>query len=200
MKKLLAGLLAALMLAVPALAEEMDVLALLPAGAEAVDGGWALPSGEVVLLNVDESGEAVSLVTQTPVAVEAAGEQSREGAEQAVRAEYPGALVLASEALEDGSRVLSVLTPSWSGAVTAAGDGIVSRELSFGAFIDGNRLTMDGARAALSLLRPGAEIAELELDEDDGMLLYEGEAFVDGVEYEFEMNAKTGKLLEWERD
>ena len=38
------------------------------------------------------------------------------------------------------------------------------------------------------------------MDEDDGMLLYEGDAWLDGQEYEFELDARTGRLLEWERD
>ena len=43
-----------------------------------------------------------------------------------------------------------------------------------------------------------AVIDELELDEDDGLLLYEGEVYIGSSEYEFELSAKTGRLLEWE--
>ena len=42
-------------------------------------------------------------------------------------------------------------------------------------------------------------IAELDLDWDDGRLIYEGEAELDGKRYEFEMQA-TGEMIEWERD
>lgn len=38
---------------------------------------------------------------------------------------------------------------------------------------------------------------EIELDEDDGKMVYEGEFYHNGKEYEFEMNAKTGAFLEW---
>jgi len=62
------------------------------------------------------------------------------------------------------------------------------------------QLTFAGASQTLSLLRPGAQLDSLEMDEDDGMLLYEGDAWLDGQEYEFELDARTGRLLEWERD
>lgn len=200
MKKILAMLLAALVLAVPALAEEFA--ALLPAGAavekvdEALFRVTAL-SGEVMLLALDEDGAPVSLVTETPADAPAA-EVSRDAAEEAVRLEYPGARVLAAEALEGGGMSVAMLTDALCGAVEVRGDGIVSRALSFGEFVDGEYLTYDGARAAILLLRPGAVIDELELDEDDGLLLYEGEVYIGSSEYEFELSAKTGRLLEWE--
>ncbi len=59
------------------------------------------------------------------------------------------------------------------------------------------------ASEAMALLaqKKGAEltILELELDWDDGWLVYEGEAELGGRRYEFEMTA-TGDIIEWERD
>lgn len=199
-KKILLLLLAAVLLAVSALAEEFH--ALLPAGAviEENDGTQlraALESGEVLLLSVDESGAPVSLVTETPADLPAV-ETVRDAAEAAVLAEYPGARILLADVPESGGMVISFLTENWSGVALVHGDRIVSRELVFGRFIDGEYLTYAGARAALLLLRPDAVIDELELDEDDGLLLYEGEAYIGRSEYEFELSARTGKLLEWE--
>ena len=37
----------------------------------------------------------------------------------------------------------------------------------------------------------------LELDEEDGRLIYEGEVHYNDREYEFEMNASNGDILEW---
>lgn len=37
----------------------------------------------------------------------------------------------------------------------------------------------------------------MELDSDDGHPVYEGEVHYNGTEYEFELNAKTGDILEW---
>lgn len=79
-------------------------------------------------------------------------------------------------------------------------DGKLVIEAVFGEYLDETKLTAQGARAVLGFLRPGVQVTETELDSDDGMLIYEGEALVNGVEYEFEINAYTGRLLEWERD
>ena len=38
---------------------------------------------------------------------------------------------------------------------------------------------------------------EIELDKDDGKIIYEGEFYYKEKEYEFEINAKTGTFLEW---
>lgn len=47
---------------------------------------------------------------------------------------------------------------------------------------------------------PGAAIKELELDTDDGRLIYEGELRKGKMEYEFAMDAVTGVFLEWEAE
>lgn len=198
-KKILVLLLAAVLCAC-ASAEELH--ALLPAGAviEENDGMQlraVAGSGEVLLLSLNETGAPVSLVTETPADLPAV-ETARDAAEAAVLAEYSGARILTADVPESGGMVISFLTENLSGTALVHGDQIVSRELVFGRFIDGEYLTYDGARAALLLLRPDAVIDEIERDEDDGLLLYEGEAYIGRSEYEFELSARTGKLLEWE--
>ena len=39
---------------------------------------------------------------------------------------------------------------------------------------------------------------EVELDTEDGIVIYEVEFKYDGYEYEYEINATTGKILSWE--
>ncbi len=42
---------------------------------------------------------------------------------------------------------------------------------------------------------------DLSFDEmDDTILEYEGDAYHDGVKYEFEINALTGEFTEWEEE
>lgn len=72
--------------------------------------------------------------------------------------------------------------------------------VSFGSYIDNEKLTRDGAEAVLLMMRPECVVSEMEMDSDDGLLIYEGEALAGGAEYEFEIDAYTGRLLEWERD
>ena len=42
-------------------------------------------------------------------------------------------------------------------------------------------------------------VVDLDLERDDGRLVYEGEVQLDGKRYEFEMKV-TGEVIEWERD
>lgn len=47
---------------------------------------------------------------------------------------------------------------------------------------------------------PGATVRKIERDYDDGRLIYEGELYKDGWEYDFEIDGATGAVLEWEKD
>lgn len=49
---------------------------------------------------------------------------------------------------------------------------------------------------------PGATDKDirLQLDRDDGKLLYEGKIVYQGMEYEFEIDAYSGAILEWDAD
>ena len=49
---------------------------------------------------------------------------------------------------------------------------------------------------------PGAteEIIKIELDEDDGRFEYEGSLIYDTMKYEFEIDAYSGTVIEWEAD
>ncbi len=50
---------------------------------------------------------------------------------------------------------------------------------------------------------PGAvadSIYELERDHEDGRVVYEGNVYHDGYEYEFEIDGETGNILKWEID
>lgn len=45
-----------------------------------------------------------------------------------------------------------------------------------------------------------ADQIRIELDQDDGRYIYEGELWHNGVEYEFEIDANTGRMIKWEAD
>ena len=65
-------------------------------------------------------------------------------------------------------------------------------------------ISRDDAIQIVLEMVPGASAqnVKIELDEDDGRVRYEGEIYYNNVEYEFELNAETGEILEWseERD
>lgn len=44
------------------------------------------------------------------------------------------------------------------------------------------------------------ENIRVKLERDDGKLIYEGKILYDGTEYEFEINAKSGKIIGWESE
>lgn len=158
-------------------------------------------SGETAVLVIDvQSGEEISLTTTQAAFVLTDTVQDRAEAENAVISQYPDAIILFGEDMEIGSKKLYMITGNIAGEITVHGNIIISRTLNCGDFFRDGRLTMDGALAAMHMHRPEAEFRAVELDEDDGVWCYEGEAYIDGVEYEFELNAVTGKLLEWERD
>ena len=149
-------------------------------------------------LQLDAAGQALSLRSEAESAESAL--MSRAEAEAALKAIDAAALVVRAE---EGSGAAKL----WFVGETAAGWGmfdpaghLAAGSLTFGQFLTNGQLTFAGASQTLSLLRPGAQLDSMEMDEDDGMLLYEGDAWLDGQEYEFELDARTGRLLEWERD
>lgn len=63
----------------------------------------------------------------------------------------------------------------------------------------GNPITLDQARNLVLAKVPGmtAQNVRIHQDWDDGRKIYEGEAWYNGVEYEFEIDASTGAFLDW---
>ncbi len=62
---------------------------------------------------------------------------------------------------------------------------------------NGSYIGFDKAKEIVLSRVPGATITEMELDRDDGRMIYEGEAYKDGTEYEFTIDASTGDVYEW---
>ena len=46
----------------------------------------------------------------------------------------------------------------------------------------------------------GGRLVYIKLERDDGRQVYEGEIITDAYEYEFEIDAQSGKILEWDKD
>ena len=60
-------------------------------------------------------------------------------------------------------------------------------------------LSADAAIEALKAAKGNLSVVELDLERDDGRLVYEGEAELDGRFYDFEMTV-SGQIIEWERN
>jgi uncharacterized membrane protein YkoI len=61
-------------------------------------------------------------------------------------------------------------------------------------------ISLDRAKALVSLHLPGAEFSEIDLDEDNGRLLYKGKAASGTTEVDFEIDAYTGIFAKWDVD
>ena len=98
----------------------------------------------------------------------------------------------------------------WNVFFTDGSDvGVVSVQTETGEILSVERyyglasqiLSADAAVDALNAAQGPLEVVELDIDLDDGRApRYDGKALVDGRAYEFEMNAATGDIYEWERD
>ena len=58
----------------------------------------------------------------------------------------------------------------------------------------------EAVRIAISRTASSARVAEVELDEDDGRIIYEIELEGEPFEYELEIDAATGDILDYEKD
>lgn len=160
-----------------------------------------LPSGETLELTWDlQQEKPLSLNTLNPVSPLSDSAQSRQEAERVALEAYPGASVLFAEDPADGGKLVYLLSETLCGEILISDDDVISRRIQFGTYARDGVLTMEGALAAMNLYRPNAKLYALELDEDDGQLRYEGNAILNETEYEFELDAQTFQLLEWERD
>ena len=157
-------------------------------------------TGEEIRIACDAQGAVVSVQTQRDADFDSlATTVEKERAQQLVQAAYPDCRILFSQTV-DSTRQVGIAEDDFCGVIVVADDQICSRSLQMGEIYQNGMLTREGAKRVLALHRPQAQLLEIELDEDDGVYVYEGEALVDGAEYEFELSASSGKLLEWEWD
>lgn len=65
---------------------------------------------------------------------------------------------------------------------------------------NGSRITLEEARQLVADRIPGVNASKIRIKEDydDGRLTYEGEVVHNQKEYEFEIDAETGRIIEWD--
>lgn len=61
-------------------------------------------------------------------------------------------------------------------------------------------ISVEQAKQIAAAKAPNATIYKIKLDNDDGRLIYEGEMKEGYIEYEFEIDAQTGAILDWDVD
>ena len=87
------------------------------------------------------------------------------------------------------------------GQAADSGNGTQSSSGNTGS-TSGVAVTLEEAQNIALERVPGASAQNIsiELDEDDGWYIYEGDIVYDGMEYEFEIDANTGNILKWEEE
>lgn len=63
-----------------------------------------------------------------------------------------------------------------------------------------DRISQEKAESIVLAKIPGATIIKLKLEKDDGRYVYEGEAILGDYEYEFEIDANSGVIIDWEKE
>ncbi len=68
--------------------------------------------------------------------------------------------------------------------------------------LGGNPVTAEEAASIVAGKVPGASAADVSVWEEsgDGRGRYEGELFLDGMKYEFELDPRTGRIFDWNAD
>ena len=68
--------------------------------------------------------------------------------------------------------------------------------------LGGNPVTAEEAASIVAGKIPGASAADVSVREEsgDGRGRYEGELFLDGMKYEFELDPRTGRIFDWNAD
>ena len=69
-----------------------------------------------------------------------------------------------------------------------------------GSQASGNYISQERAREIAQDRVPTATLVELEFEFDDGRAVYEGKLREGRMEYEFEIDAVSGSILQWEQD
>ena len=100
-----------------------------------------------------------------------------------------------------GSQDQQNTDPADDGQAADSGNGTQSSSGNTGS-TSGVAVTLEEAQNIALERVPGASAQNIsiELDEDDGWYIYEGDIVYDGMEYEFEIDANTGNILKWEED
>ncbi len=122
-----------------------------------------------------------------------------------VKALFPEANVLSQfpetdDGLQEIEAFFTTATMYGSVEMNAATGEILEYEIAMDGTPEDGRMDEASARDALQKQMPGIEIVKIKLDEDDGRYEWEGEAILNGVRYEFELDAANGALIDFHID
>ena len=209
MKKWLMILLALLVLSSVALAEMPQAVGnLIPATAQLVD--MEMDDGLRVYeyrdgntrYDVSMRGDTVLMLETTSPVGDAVPAPTDEALMTELMKQLPEATVDGVYTVKDDGRQRRVAFLRQGGDVyefvtEAETAKVVRMTQVFGA---GEIASLPDAWRAVQDAKGAVVLTDVELEYDDGRLVYKGDASLNGKRFEFEILAENGKLLQWERD
>lgn len=126
---------------------------------------------------------------------------SADKAREIILAKFPGGQIIEFESdIDDGKYEGKIIYNStlYEFEISVSSGDIIKLENKGGA--QQIQISREQAVSIINGKLPGSTIIELELDEENGRPEYDGEAVLNGIEYEFTIDAVTGTITKWEAD
>lgn len=171
----------------------------------AVSDEQVLPGEDGGSAEVEKENAADTLLTEEEIkkiALEDAGAEEQDADRIRIKLDY-----------DDGKQEYEVEfyvdNQEYEYEIDAATGKILSKDVDYDKKKSGQAETSEEAAVSIEEAGeialekvPGAakENMRIHLDHDDGRAVYEGSIIYDGVEYEFEIDAGSGSILEWEEE
>ena len=166
-----------------------------------LDGGGAQVD---VAVNSKSADHGRVLREEVEALIDAKLSSLTEGVEEDPETVLPTATIPAdtpSAATTPAVTTPAVTTPPPAATPAVTAPAVTTPPVSDPPAASGQVLGWDQVQAIVTGRLPDAVFEEIQLDEDDGRLLYEVKFWdAAGEEYEAELDAFTGEILKWERD
>lgn len=169
------------------------------------DGTQTLPTaGESVSINTPQPTDVSGRITEADakqIALDHAGISESETDRLRVKLDYDDGVQEYEVTFYVGNREYDYDINAATGAIRSY-DSEIDDDYVSSTEAAGAAISEDEARATVVARVSGASASDvrLHLERDDGRLVYEGELIYNGTEYEFQIDAATGDVLDWESE
>ena len=172
---------------------------------QTADDAQPLPTaGESVSINTPQPTDVSGRITEQDakqIALDHAGISESETDRLRVKLDYDDGVQEYEVTFYVGNREYEYDINAATGAIRSH-DSEIDDDYVSSTEAAGAAISEDEARATVVARVSGASASDvrLHLERDDGRLVYEGELIYNGTEYEFQIDAATGDVLDWESE
>ena len=172
---------------------------------QTADDAQTLPTaGESVSINTPQPTDVSGRITEADakqIALDHAGISESETDRLRVKLDYDDGVQEYEVNFYVGNREYDYDINAATGAIRSY-DSEIDDDYVSSTEAAGAAISEDEARATVVARVSGASASDvrLHLERDDGRLVYEGELIYNGTEYEFQIDATTGDVLDWESE